>query len=404
MTKLDFSFIVSHHDTKTQARTGVIHTPHGDIKTPAFIPVGTQGTVKSLTPEELTSLDVPIYFVNTYHMMIAPGVEVIQKHGGLHEFMHWELPVITDSGGFQVFSLGRKKGAAAKQKDEPLLIKKSKSDGVIFRSHWDGAEYRLNPEISMEAQWKLGSDIHIAFDDCTTYPVSYEDAAMSMELTHHWATRSIVKHQELADLSKTSPYQALYGSIQGSTYEDLRKQSARFISELPTDGIAIGGVSVGECKEEMTNVLDWVVPLLPEKKPRHLLGVGEVDDIFMLVEHGMDTFDCVQPTRLARMGYLYTKSKITSQKLDIEVKKDYIIDINKSMYKDSIQPVDETCNCYACTHFSVSYLHHLCKTRELLAYRLATIHNIAFYQRLVHEIRRAIESGMFLELKKEWLH
>lgn len=367
-----FQFRVLHKDKKTNTRAGEIHTPHGIIKTPAFVPVGTQASIKSLTPEEIRDSGTQLFFVNTYHMYLRPGIEVVEKLGGLHKFMGWDGPVFTDSGGFQVFSLGKSD------------LVKITDDGVEFRSHWDGSKHLFTPESSMEWQWRLGSDIHIAFDDCTPYGVTHEKARISMERTHRWAKRSLFTHQQ----HKGS--QALYGSIQGSVYEDLRKESAKFIAGMDFDGIAIGGVAVGESKKEMVHVLDWVLPILPEEKPRHLLGVGEIDDIFSLVERGIDSFDCVQPTRLARVGRLLTKQ--------------HEMDITKKEFAEDVRVIEERCECYTCTHFSRAYIHHLFYVKELLAYRLATIHNIWFMHRLMDDIRIAIGDGTFLALKRRWLY
>jgi queuine tRNA-ribosyltransferase len=363
-----FSFKQLQKDKKTQARTGVIRTSHGDIQTPSFVPVGTQATVKSLTPEELNTIGVQLFFVNTYHMYLRPGIEIVKKAGGLHKFMHWNRPLMTDSGGFQVFSLAQK-----------ASLVKITDDGVEFQSHWDGSKHFFTPESSIKWQSELGSDIHIAFDDCTPYGVNHEKAKKSLERTHAWAKRSLAAHKN----------GALYGSIQGSVFEDLRKESAKFISSMDFDGIAIGGVSVGESKKEMANVLDWVAPLLPDDKPRHLLGVGEIDDIFTLIEHGIDTFDCVQPTRLARVGILYEQH---SQ-----------IDITKSLYADDFGPIEKGCSCYTCKNFTRAYIHHLFHVKELLGYRLATIHNLYFIDRLVSDIRKSIQDNSFLELKRAWL-
>jgi len=386
-----FVFTCLKKDTHSQARTGILRTPHGDIATPAFVPVGTQATVKSLTPEEITASGTDLFFVNTYHMVLRPGIEVIKKFGGLHAFMGWDKPLITDSGGFQVFSLGTKRFARKNEEGqgETSLVRIS-DDGVTFKSHWDGKEYVFTPENSMEYQWKLGSDIHIAFDDCTPYPVTKKQAEKSMKRTHEWAKRSLNAHKKLSTLKK--PYQALYGSIQGSVYEDLRKESAKFITGLPFDGLAIGGVSVGESKQEMQNVLSWVTPFLPADKPRHLLGVGEIDDIFTLIEHGIDTFDCVQPTRLARMGKLFHP-----------LEPDFVFDITKQAFADDTGPIDKECQCYTCTQYSRAYVHHLFRVRELLGYRLATIHNVFFINGLVTEIRDAIKGGTFHSLKRKWV-
>lgn len=363
-----FFYTNHYNDKKTRARVGVIHTPHGDIQTPAFVPVGTQATVKSLTPDELKTLGVQLYFVNTYHMYLRPGIEVIKKFGGLHAFMNWNKPLITDSGGFQVFSLARK-----------ASLVKITDDGVEFQSHWDGTTHMFTPEKSMQWQADMGSDMHIAFDDCTAYPVTPKKAQESMERTHQWALRSLTAHTK----------GALYGSIQGSVYEDLRVKSAKFITSLDFDGIAIGGVSVGESKVEMGQVLDWVSPFLPEDKPRHLLGVGEIDDIFSLVEQGVDTFDCVQPTRLARVGIVFVgKTQL---------------DITKAKFSKDLGPLEDGCTCYSCGQFSRAYIHHLFHVRELLGYRLATFHNIHFINTLVANIRASIQEGSFLELKSKWV-
>lgn len=392
-----FSFTYKESKKNTLARIGVITTPHGKIHTPAFVPVGTQAAVKSLTPDELNTLGVQLFFVNTYHTYLRPGLSVIKKLGGLHGFMNWPRPIITDSGGFQVFSLARPKFTPAdRSQDTPSMVTISEN-GVKFRSHWDGSEHFFTPESSMEYQWILASDIHIAFDDCTSYPITQKKAKRSMERTHRWAARSLVAHEKLkAKAHKLKqPYQALYGVVQGSIYEDLRKQSARYISSMDFDGIAIGGVSVGESKVEMKHVLEWVTPLLPPEKPRHLLGVGEIDDIFALVGSGMDTFDCVQPTRIARMGRVYVHDAKT-------LPTPYEIDITKAIYERDTGPIDPGCRCYTCGHFSRSYVHHLFRVRELLAYRLATIHNIYFIQRLVDEIRAAIGKNQFLDCAKAW--
>jgi queuine tRNA-ribosyltransferase len=363
-----FSFKQLHKDKKSRARVGEITTPHGVIQTPAFVPVGTQATVKSLTPDELNTIGVQLFFVNTYHMYLRPGMDVIKKAGGLHKFMGWDKPIITDSGGFQVFSLARKAS----------LVKIS-DDVVQFQSHWDGSAHLFTPEKSMEWQAILGSDMHIAFDDCTPYPVTHGKAKESMERTHRWAKRSLKAHTQ----------GALYGSIQGSIFEDLRKESAKFISSMDFDGIAIGGMAVGESKKDMNDVLGWVIPLLPDDKPRHVLGVGEVDDIFMMVEHGADTFDVVQPTRLARVGVLYEKKGQ--------------IDITKAKFASDFGPIEKGCDCYTCTHFTRAYVHHLFHVKELLGYRLASIHNLYYIHRLVDTIRQAVIDDKFIELKNKWV-
>lgn len=423
-----FSFAITATDPKSRARLGTIVTPHGTINTPAFVPVGTQATVKSLTPEELSTLGVQLFFVNTYHTYLRPGLSVIEQCGGLHNFMGWRGPIITDSGGFQVFSLGGKKLINVAISESAVLDRERftqrmsrhegqhhqvfpddykpvgelvaiDEDGVTFTSHWDGTKHRFTPERSIEIQHTLGSDIMIAFDECTLYPATPKYAKKALDRTHRWAQRSLDAHKTVwKDHAKAKkPYQALYGVVQGSVYEDLRKESARIISAMDFDGIAIGGVSVGESKAEMQRVLQWVGPLLPEEKPRHLLGVGEIDDIFVLVEHGMDTFDCVQPTRLARMGKLYVPPSSDGDY-------SYMIDITKEGYTKDMSSIDPACSCYTCSHFSRAYLHHLFRVRELLSYRLASIHNIHFVTQLVSDIRAALEHGTFLEMKQKWLY
>ncbi len=423
-----FSFTFAHVDPKSNARLGVIATPHGIIQTPAFVPVGTQAAVKSLTPDELNTLGVQLFFVNTYHTYLRPGLPVIEKFGGLHNFMGWKGPIITDSGGFQVFSLGGKKLVNVAISESAVLDRKRfaqrtsrkdgqrldvfpddykpigelvaiDEDGVTFTSHWDGTKHRFTPERSIEIQHALGSDIMIAFDECAPYPVTLEYATAAMNRTHRWAARSLAEHQKFwkRDAKAKKPYQALYGVVQGSVYEALRQESAKTIAAMDTDGIAIGGVSVGESKEEMRHVLEWVSPHLPDAKPRHLLGVGEIDDIFVLVEYGMDTFDCVQPSRLARMGKLYVAPKLNNDRT-------YMIDITKEAFAEDASGIDPTCVCYTCTHFSRAYLHHLFRVRELLGYRLATLHNIHFVTMLVSDIRAALQNKTFLEMKQKWLY
>lgn len=396
-----FSFTVTRARTLPHARFGTIVTPHGIIQTPAFVPVGTQASVKSITPDELSTLGVQLFFVNTYHTYLRPGLDVIRRFGGLHAFMGWTGPIITDSGGFQVFSLARPKYTPTQRDEEQAALVKITEDGVMFRSHWDGSEHFFSPEFSMQHQWELGSDIHIAFDECTPYPATPAYARQAMDRTHRWATRSLSEHQRIWDIHNTAgkPYQALYGVVQGSVYEDLRRESAETIAAMDIDGIAIGGVSVGESKQEMQQVLTWVTPVLPEKKPRHLLGVGEIDDIFVLVEHGMDTFDCVQPTRLARMGKLYVRPGFGTDNRHA-----YMIDVTKKEFEKDTHPVSAGCECFTCRHFSKAYIHHLFRVRELLAYRLASIHNIHYVTNLVSQIRESLKEGTFLEMKKRWLY
>ena len=372
-----FKFKVVHQDSKTRARLGKIKTDHGSIQTPAFVAVATAASIKSLSPEEIKTNGTQVFFVNTYHLFLRPGEEVIKKLGGIHHFMNWLGPIMSDSGGFQVFSLA---------KDEKSQLVKVTDKGIHFRSPFDGSKHFFTPAKSIKIQHQLGADIIFCLDDCPSYPIDYQQAKASLTRTHRWAIESLETHQ------KSQSSQALYGIIQGSVYQKLRKISAQFIASLPFAGLAIGGVSVGESKKEMAKVCDWVVPLLPTNKPRHLLGVGEVDDIFNIIKRGIDTFDCVMPTRLGRMGHLLVKKQSK-----------FRIDITKTTFKKDARPIESDCRCYTCRHFSRAYLNHLFRTKELLAYRLATIHNLHFINHLVTQIREAIKSKTLEKLEKEWL-
>lgn len=422
----DFSFTITARDSDTLARSGIINTAHGCIRTPAFVPVGTQATVKSLTPADLSELNVQIFFVNTYHIYLRPGTDTIRKFSGLHKFMSWPKPVITDSGGFQIFSLNHKKyvniALSESAVTDPVKFSQKKSrkdlakqmvyaddykpvgelvkidtDGVTFTSHWDGSRHRFTPEKSLSIQGYLDSDIMIAFDECAPYPTTHDYAAEAMMRTHTWLERcfNYYKSREFTG----SENQALYGVVQGSIYPDLRKESAEYISAYPVSGIAIGGVSVGESKTEMCLVLDSICPILPAKLPRHLLGVGEIDDVFELIDRGVDTFDCVQPTRLGRMGQFFIRndlSLLTSGK--------HTADINKISFKNDLLPLDLDCGCYTCRNFTRSYLHHLFNVRELLGYKLMTVHNIYFMNNLVDGIRQAIMDGTYSQFKQDFWH
>jgi len=396
----EFNFEILGKDVKSDARAGVIHTVHGDIQTPAFIPVGTQATVKSMSNEDLQGIGVQVFFVNTYHLYLRPGLEVIEKCGGLHSFIGWERPLMTDSAGFQIFSLGnvnRQRRLCLQGDPLEIPLVKINEEGVIFRSHLDGSEHIFTPEKSVESQMILGADMMIAFDECTYYPATHDYAKKAMERTHRWALRCLAAAQ-----GKLQDYQALYGVVQGGVFEDLRRESTKFISNLPFEGVAIGGVAVGESKKEMQDVLDWVIPLLPEEKPRHLLGVGEIDDIFALVEKGIDTFDCVMPTRLARMGFVLVKLKTQNSKLKTN-KERFLLDLTKAESAVDTRPIDETCDCFVCKNYRREYLNHLFRAKELLAYRLATYHNLYFLENLMQDIRVSIKEGRFDQLKKEWL-
>lgn len=398
------SFKTIHKEKNSKARVGELHTPHGIVETPAFVPVGTQATVKSLTPEDLKSIGVQILFGNTYHLHLRPGEEIVQKFGGLGKFMQWSGVTMTDSGGFQVFSLARDKKFGQKplkvalgQDDksrldvDPSLVTITE-EGVTFRSHLDGSKHLFTPEESIGIQKKIGADIILAFDQCTTYPITYESAKSDMERTHRWAVRSLEAFQK-----KGTGEQALYGIVQGSIFQDLRESSAKFIASHDFGGIAIGGVSVGESKEEMKKVVEWSVPHLPDDKVRHLLGVGDVDDIFEIIERGIDTFDCVTPSRLGRVGSIFIHPEQGTRE------NRFRYDVTKATYALSEEPLDPLCDCSVCTHFTRGYINHLFRAKELLGYRLATYHNIYFIITLTKTIRQALLEGRFADMKKEWL-
>lgn len=343
--------------TQGFARRGQLEFSRGVIDTPAFMPVGTYGTVKSMTPEEVAKSGAQILLGNTFHLMLRPGTEVITLHGDLHDFMNWPAPILTDSGGFQVFSLGK--------------LRQLSEQGVIFKSPINGDKVLLTPEASMKVQKELGADIVMVFDECTPYPASYAVAEKSMELSLRWAQRSKLAHQGNSA--------ALFGIIQGGVYPPLREHSLQGLKEIDFDGYAIGGLSVGETKDEMTQVLDALAPIMPADKPRYLMGVGKPEDIVAAVKKGVDMFDCVLPTRNARNGHLFTSRGV--------------IRIRNSQYKQDLQPLDPLCDCYTCSHYSRAYLHHLDKCKEILGARLNTMHNLRYYQRLMFDLRTAIEQG-----------
>lgn len=360
-----FRFVVEKTDQSSRARAGVFSTPHGDIPTPVFAPVGTQATVKTLSPDELTDLGAHLILANTYHLYLRPGSALVARMGGLHRFMGWSGPILTDSGGFQVFSLAG--------------LRKVSDEGVTFRSHIDGSEHFFSPEKAIEVQEQLGADIIMAFDECPD-PLDYEYNQTALRRTHIWAERC--KH------AQTRNDQALFGIVQGGVFTDLREQSAGFLSRLDLPGYAIGGLSVGEPKAKTLEMLDWTVPLLPENKPRYLMGVGSPEDLFSGVERGIDIFDCALPTRLARNGALFTSRGR--------------INLRNASYAQAKEPVEEGCTCYACQRFSAAYLHHLYKADEILGLRLNTLHNLHFLLNLMRRIRASILAGTFSELKAEF--
>lgn len=412
-------FQITHQDKHSLARTGVIHTDHGDIETPVFMPVGTQATVKSLDSADLENLDVQIILANTYHLHLRPGEDLINNFGGLHKFMNWNHPILTDSGGFQVFSLKHKNikasaSSTGKSKqfnnltmeqfnNEQSKLVEVDDEGVTFTSHLDGSTHRFTPESAIEIQHKLGADIIMAFDECTPDDADVKYTREAMERTHKWAERCITAHKTHPLTNLPTYKQNLFGIIQGANHKELREESARVISSLAFDGIAIGGESVGFNMEATKKILDWVNPIIPKDKPHYTMGVGfSPADLFEVVERGVDMFDCVAPTRMARNGALFQHCH--PERLEgAEGSLSYRININNAQYKTDRSPIDPTCTCPTCLNYSRAYLNHLFKAEELLAYRLATIHNLHFFLNLMREIRQAIKEDKFLELKKEWI-
>jgi len=354
-------------NTDGEARRGRLSFERGSVETPAFMPVGTYGTVKAMTPKAVRDTGAEIILGNTFHLMLRPGTEVIRAHGDLHDFMQWQRPILTDSGGFQVWSLSERR--------------KITEQGVTFASPVDGARVFLGPEESMAVQAALGSDIVMCFDECTPYPASEQQAAESMELSMRWAQRCRDAHGQ-------SP-SALFGIVQGGMYEGLRQRSAELLKGIGFDGYAIGGLSVGEPEDERERVLSWTLPVLPAEKPRYLMGVGRPEDIIAAVRQGVDMFDCVMPTRNARNGYYFTSRGV--------------IKIRNSRYAMDTRPIDEDCGCHTCRNYSRAYLKHLDRCREMLGPHLATVHNLYFYQRLMAGLRGSIEKGSLAEYTGRFL-
>jgi len=359
-------FKLSHTDGK--ARRATVTTAHGAIQTPVFMPVGTYGTVKALSPEELWQAKSQIILGNTFHLMLRPGTEIIQQHGDLHDFMHWDGPILTDSGGFQVFSLAK--------------MRKITEEGVSFQSPIDGSKVWLSPEVSMQVQHELGSDIVMNFDECTAFPATEAEARASMELSMRWAKRCKVAHAELGNSN------ALFGIVQGGMHTPLREHSSAALTDIGFDGYAIGGLAVGEPKEERERMLDESVPFLPTESPRYLMGVGKPEDIIEAVRRGVDMFDCVMPTRNARNDTIFTSRGV--------------LKLRNARFRTDTAPLDTDCDCYTCQHYSRAYLHHLSKCGEILGSRLNTIHNVRFYLRLMEGIRAAIEVDGFDEFAKQF--
>lgn len=340
-------------------RLGKLHTPHGVIHTPAFMPVGTAATVKAMKPEDVAATGAEILLGNTYHLMLRPTAERVAAMGGLHKFMNWDKPILTDSGGFQVMSLA--------------ALRKITEEGVSFQSHIDGSKHMLSPERSMEIQHLLGSDIVMIFDECTPYPATWEQAKKSMELSLRWAERSKKKFDELKANLPKQEQSLLFGIVQGSVYPDLRKVSAEALIAIGFDGYAIGGLAVGEGQEKMFETLEFTIPYLPENKPRYLMGVGKPDDIIGAVARGVDMFDCVIPTRSGRNGQAFTREGA--------------INIKNARFADDKLPLDTDCKCYACSNYSRAYIHHLVKSEEILGAILMTTHNLHYYQDVMRDLR-----------------
>ncbi len=363
----DFHYELIAEDTETGARAGVLHTPHGKIETPIFMPVGTQATVKTLDQRDLVEAQAQIILGNAYHLYLRPGHELIDRMGGLHQFMNWSRPILTDSGGFQVFSLGD--------------LNKISEEGVRFQSHLDGSSHLFTPESVMEIEHGLGADIIMAFDECTPYPYERDYAEKSMRRTLRWAERCIKRHQELSAQRTHRPPQALFGIVQGSVYPNLRRACAQELIQMDLPGYAIGGLAVGETRDSMFGVIRETTPLLPNGKPRYLMGVGLPNDLVEAVGAGADMFDCVVPTRNARNGTVFARNGR--------------LRLKNAAHAEDPQPLESDCACKTCSHYSRAYLRHLFKTNELLGMHLATFHNVFFFQQLMRDMRDAIISGHF---------
>jgi queuine tRNA-ribosyltransferase len=374
--KAPFSFELVAQDVRTGERAGLLHTPHGSIETPIFMPVGTQATVKTLDQQDLVEANAQIILGNAYHLYLRPGHELIDHAGGLHAFMNWQRPILTDSGGFQVFSLGD--------------LNKISEEGVRFQSHLDGSYHMFSPERVMEIEHGLGADIIMAFDECTPYPCERDYAQKSMEMTLRWAERCVKRHNELSDERSHRPPQALFGIVQGSVYPDLRRLCARQLVDMDLPGYAIGGLAIGEPIDQMTEIIATTAEHLPAHKPRYLMGVGLPHNLVEAVGLGVDMFDCVVPTRNARNGTAFTRSGRLRLK-------------NAQHAEDYSSPIDAECTCKTCTHYSRAYIRHLFQTNEYLGLHLATFHNIFFFQQFMREARAAIIAGNFADWQGEFL-
>ncbi len=397
MSDRGFSFDVTSTLESSLGRAGVIRTPHGDIRTPAFTPVGTKATVKAMLPETMREVGAQVILANAYHLYLQPGADIVDEAGGIARFMGWDGPTITDSGGFQVLSLGvgfkkilamdaktvRSDDVIAEGKDRLAHVD---DDGVTFKSHIDGSMHRFTPEVSMQVQHQLGADIMFAFDECTTLMNTRDYQERSVDRTQAWAERCVAEHDRLTGDRRHRPYQALFAVVQGAQYEDLRRRSARGLAALDVDGFGIGGALE---KARLGTIVRWVCEELPEDKPRHLLGIGEPRDVFVAVESGADTFDCVAPSRNARNGTVYHPVRR--------------FHLTNGSYRRDFSPIDDTCDCYTCVHHTRAYVHHLFKSKEMLAATLATIHNERYIIRLIDRVRDSIIDGTFTDLRDDVL-
>ncbi|CAB4786592.1 MAG: tRNA guanosine(34) transglycosylase Tgt [Actinobacteria bacterium] len=399
---MSFSFEITSAPANSLARVGIITTPHGQIRTPAFIPVGTKATVKSVLPEAMADLGAQALLANAYHLYLQPGSDIVDEAGGLSEFMNWPGPTFTDSGGFQVLSLGVgfKKvlamDATTFRRDDVIAGNKDRlahvdDEGVTFKSHLDGSMHRFTPEVSMQVQHQLGADIMFAFDECTTLHNTRPYQELAMERTLAWAGRCLDEHKRLTDERSTKPYQALFGVIQGAQYEDLRKKAAGDLGSLESSGQSFDGFGIGGAldKDALGTIVSWVNQVLPQEKPKHLLGIGAPEDLFVGVENGIDTFDCVLASRIARTSAVYTMEGR--------------FNLSNSRFKRDFTAIDDECDCYTCTHYTRAYMHHVFRGKEIIAATLATIHNERFIVRLVDQMRQALLDGNFSDMKADFL-